>query len=187
MDVIFHETESFFVNPRLQGKRNLEVIEAEDESTLESLPLSLQGAQGANGEITNEIKEEAHNKAEKEKRFFGTIYWRKKKPTLVPKQEELSNPKMSAPKGNTKVVRVNHNIPIALRKEKRSCVKYLILNMSPVTISLTSIKVLLLPLMKQKHHQLQFKKLSDERWDQAIKEEMRAFDRGLKKGGLRLH
>ncbi|RDX82938.1 hypothetical protein CR513_36218, partial [Mucuna pruriens] len=109
MDVTFHETQSFFVFPPLQGESYVEV-----ESVIESLPFPIQDVQVQVQEVT--------------------------RPTLVLEQVQMFEPDVSIPdnsieeqvqlsepevsiSGNS-IKDVSDDMPIALRKGKRSCVKY---------------------------------------------------------------
>ncbi|RDX95731.1 hypothetical protein CR513_21700, partial [Mucuna pruriens] len=99
MDVTFHETQSFFVSPPLQGESYIEVepvieLESMSEPVIESLSFPTQDVQAQ--EVT--------------------------KPSLVPQQVQLSKLKVSILKNL--IEDVTNDMPIALRKGKRSCVEY---------------------------------------------------------------
>ncbi|RDX90909.1 hypothetical protein CR513_27180, partial [Mucuna pruriens] len=107
MDITFHEIQSYFVCPPLQGESYLEV-----ESVIKSLPFPTQDVPVQ--EVT--------------------------KLTLVPKQVQMSEPDVSIPDNSIEeqvqlsepevsipdnsIEDVTDDMPIALRKGKRLCVKY---------------------------------------------------------------
>ncbi|XP_029129864.1 uncharacterized protein LOC109816369 isoform X2 [Cajanus cajan] len=172
MDVTFQETQSFYASPPLQGEKALEV----EELSFLSLPyLSLQDAQDLSNEATMVHNEEEAE--EEEDKFFGKKYERRKQPTSTLEQEKLSNPEVRIPEDNSEEVSITEDLPIALRKERRSCAKYPISqyvctnNLSDkhrsfiAAIDATEIPTSIQEAMKLEH------------WTQAMKEEMNALER----------
>ncbi|RDY07704.1 hypothetical protein CR513_08150, partial [Mucuna pruriens] len=94
MDDTFHETRSFFVSPPLQGKSYLEV-----EPVIESLPFPTQDVIESLPFPTQDVQVQEVTK-----------------PTLVPKQVQLSKLKVSILKNP--IEDVTNDMPIALRKGK---------------------------------------------------------------------
>ena len=118
MDVTFHETQSFFVGPPLQEESYLEV-----EPVLESLPFPTQDVQVQEVTPTQDVQVQEVTK-----------------PTLVPEQVQMSELDVSIPDNSIEeqvqfsepevsipdnsIENVIDDMPIVLRKGKRSCVKY---------------------------------------------------------------
>ncbi|RDY07255.1 hypothetical protein CR513_08658, partial [Mucuna pruriens] len=127
MDVIFHEIESFFVNPPLQGESYLKI-----ELVIKSLSFPTQDVQVQEIILKEFITEKAHNETREEDRYYEKQYQRHEKLTLVPQQVSiLENPigevtddmlEVSIPENP--IYDVTDDMPIALRKGKQSCVKY---------------------------------------------------------------
>ncbi|RDX87108.1 hypothetical protein CR513_31458, partial [Mucuna pruriens] len=100
MNVTFHETQSFFIGPPLQGESYLEV-----ESVTKSLPFPTQYVIESLPFLTQDVQVQEVTK-----------------PTLVPNQVQLSESEVSI--HENPIEDVTNDMPIALRKGKRSCVKY---------------------------------------------------------------
>ncbi|RDX70624.1 hypothetical protein CR513_50118, partial [Mucuna pruriens] len=170
MDVTFHETQSFFVGPPLQRGSYLEV-----EPVIESLPFPTQDVQVQVQEVTPTQDVQVQEVT---------------KPTLVLKQVQMSELDVSIPDNSIEeqvqlfepevsipdnsIEDVTNDMPIALRKGKRSCVKYLIsqfVRTDHLFVQhqsfITTIDAIKTPTSVQED-------LKDENWVQAMKEEMEA-------------
>ncbi|RDX96700.1 hypothetical protein CR513_20609, partial [Mucuna pruriens] len=120
MDVTFHETQSFFVGPPLQEESYLEV-----ELVIESLPFPTQGVQVQVQEVTPTQDVQVQEATQ---------------PTLVLEQVQMSELDVSIPDNSIEeqvqlsepevsildnsIEDVTDDMPIVLRKGKRSCFKY---------------------------------------------------------------
>jgi len=120
MDATFYETKSFFVNPTLQGEKTLETKELSFLFIIISIFTGCSRSKWWS-HYKNEIKP-THNEEE-------DILWKKKmskKTTHFDSKAKLSDFDVRSHEGNTEEVSATEDLPIALKKGKRSCVKYLI-------------------------------------------------------------
>ncbi|RDX91537.1 hypothetical protein CR513_26466, partial [Mucuna pruriens] len=122
MDVTFHETQSFFVGPPLQGESYLEV-----ESIIESLPFPTQDVQVQVQEVmpTQDVQVQVQ-KVTKPTLVLEQVQMSELNVSIldnsIEDQVQLFEPEVSIP--NNSIEDVTDDMPIALRKGKRSCVKY---------------------------------------------------------------
>ncbi|CAI8609766.1 unnamed protein product [Vicia faba] len=130
MNVTFQESESFYPNPQLQGENNQEA-ESSELFVLLVIPLipdpkpppELSEPLMPN-EDGGDIRISVHNNVDRYKLQFQRKRW-KDKPVL-PQQVQSSEPEVSVPNpelSNSCEPNLD-DLPIALRKEKRSCIKY---------------------------------------------------------------
>ncbi|KAL2320148.1 hypothetical protein Fmac_029117 [Flemingia macrophylla] len=171
-DVTFHETESFFTSSQLQGESIQEA---------EFLELSLFPPTEDDKDPEPASMPEKNN----EDRFFGKQYQRRQQePVLVEQQLQSSEPEVRThtieileDTLNTTCEPNPDDLPIALRKGKRSCAKYPISQfVSTKNLSmqhqsfLSAIDSIEIPTSIQEA-------LKDENWVRAMNEEMGALER----------
>ncbi|RDX89320.1 hypothetical protein CR513_28972, partial [Mucuna pruriens] len=180
MDVTFHETQSFFVGPPLQEESYLEV-----ESVIESLSFPTQHVQ-----VQVQVQEVTPTQDVQVQEVT--------KPTLVLEQVQMFELDVSIPNNSIEeqvqlfeaevsipdnsIEDVTDDMPIALRKGKRSCVKYPIsqfVRTDHLSIQhqsfIAAIDAIKTPTSVQEA-------LKDENWVQAMKEEMEALEKKLNLG-----
>ncbi|XP_040868452.1 uncharacterized protein [Glycine max] len=173
-DVTFHETESFFTSPSLQGESSLEAEIPELSCFLllqDSTPM----------EDDKDPKPASSPVQHKEDKRFGNQYQRRKKSDLVQQQLQSSEPELRTHTlEDTLDASCESNLDdllIALRKGKRSCAKYPISQfVSTKNLSLqhqsfiSAIDSIRIPTSVQEA-------LKDENWVRAVNEEMGALER----------
>ena len=124
-DVTFHETESFFPSSQLHG----ESIQEAEDLELPPFPLLLDFVLR---EDDKDLAPTSLPEKNNEDKYFGKEYQRRQQePVLVEQQLQLSEPEVRTHTSETLEDTLNtafepnlNDLPIALRKEKRSCAKY---------------------------------------------------------------
>ena len=173
MDVTFHETVPFYTSTQLQGESRLEA-ESFNESSFFPLMKDLTTEDDT---TLNESKDS--EPAATEDKFFGHQYQRRKKPDLVQKQLQLPEPEVSTPIPDSlhRPLDNSDELPIALRKGKRTCAKYPIsqfVSSKHLSVQhqsfISAIDSVRVPTSVQEA-------LKDKNWIQAMNEEMNALER----------
>ncbi|RDX98644.1 hypothetical protein CR513_18402, partial [Mucuna pruriens] len=161
MDVTFHETESFFVSPPLQGE-NVQVQEITPTQDVQVQEVTrTQDVQVQEVTPKEFITKKAHNEVGEKDRYYGKQYQRHEKPTLVNIPE---NP----------IEDVTDDIPTALRKGKQSCVKYFISYFVCTNHLSIQHQIFIVVIDAIKTPTSVQEALKDENWVQAMKEEIKA-------------
>ena len=177
-DVTFHETESFLPSSQLQGEsiQETEVLELPHFPLLQDFILREDGRDSAPTSLPDNNNEDT---------YFGKQYQqRQQELILVEQQLQVSEPEVRTHTHENLEDTLNtafepnlNDLPIALRKEKRSCAKYPIsqfvstkkLSMQHQSF-LSAIDSIKIPTSVQEA-------LKDENWIRAMNEEISAFER----------
>ncbi|RDX78941.1 hypothetical protein CR513_40699, partial [Mucuna pruriens] len=159
IDVTFHKTQSFFVGPPLQGESNLEV------KPVESLPFPTQDVQVQEVTKLTLVLEQVQMS-----KLDVSI-----PDNSIEEQVQLSEPEVSIP--DNSIEDATDDMPIALRKGKRSCLKYLISQFVHIDHLFVQHQSFIAAIDAIKTPRSVHKALKDENWVQVMKKEMEALEK----------
>ncbi|RDX88942.1 hypothetical protein CR513_29398, partial [Mucuna pruriens] len=178
MDVTFYETQSFFVGPTLQGESYLDVEHVIELSRSRACHRVITFSYSGCSKVTP-TRDVQVQEVTKPTLVLEQVQMSELDVSIpdnsIEEQVQLSEPEVSIP--DNFIVDVTDDMPIALRKGKRSCVKYPISQFVRTDLLsvqhqsfITAIDAIKTPTSVQEA-------LKDENWVQAMKEEMEALEK----------